>query len=99
MSAISSKFRKKPVVIDAVYWYGNPDSDIELWLGDSFESWLPSQGKLAIRTLEGEITASAGDWIIKGVNGEFYPCKPDIFEKTYEPATFANQGPEAIGFS
>ncbi|HWQ95907.1 MAG TPA: hypothetical protein VN368_00905 [Candidatus Methylomirabilis sp.] len=41
--------------------------------------------ELTIRTLEGEMTAHPGDWIIKGVNGELYPCKPDIFEKTYEP--------------
>lgn len=44
-----------------------------------------NEGKIYIETLEGVMTATEGDWIIKGVNGEFYPCKPDIFEKTYEP--------------
>ena len=48
--------------------------------------WInPADGALMIRTLEGDMKASFGDWIIRGVNGEFYPCKPDIFAKTYEP--------------
>ena len=78
------KYRKKPVVIEAVQWDGKPTSTLELWLGESFNSWIPSQGKLEILTLEGIITASAGDFIIKGVQGEFYPCRADIFEATYE---------------
>lgn len=78
------KFRKKPVVIEAfrMNFEDTPDwfrdrvadgtivtSGIELW---------------AIKTLEGEMTGRSGDWIIKGVKGEIYPCKPDIFEATYE---------------
>ncbi len=52
---------------------------------DGFQiNW--GNGTITINTLEGKMTASEGDWIIKGVNGEFYPCKPDIFEKTYEKA-------------
>ncbi|WP_204664866.1 hypothetical protein [Dyadobacter sandarakinus] len=47
---------------------------------------MPREDKILIPTLEGVMEASLGDWIIRGVNGEFYPCKPDIFEKTYEPA-------------
>lgn len=47
--------------------------------------WMdPQEGTLMIRTLEGDMRVSYGDWVIKGVNGEFYPCKPDIFAKTYE---------------
>jgi hypothetical protein len=57
--------------------------ECELFIGDTFESHIPSQDQIRIRTLEGPITASKGDWIIKGVQGEFYPCKPDIFEATY----------------
>ena len=76
------KFRKKPVVIDAWLWTGN--------VVDSFVNFCPTGAylgenqSLLIPTLEGVMTANKGDWIIKGVNGEFYPCKPDIFEKTYE---------------
>lgn len=45
----------------------------------------PADGRIVIRTLEGDMKADLGDWIIKGVQGEFYPCKPDIFQATYEP--------------
>lgn len=57
--------------------------------GDRYLDWEESviKGGFKIKTLEGEMTASVGDWIIKGIKGEFYPCKPDIFEATYEPAT------------
>lgn len=80
-------FRKRPVVIEARQFTGEPDAELELWLGDWFESWVPSRRELVIRTLESnEFTASAGDWIICGVGGEFYACKPDIFAATYEAA-------------
>lgn len=80
-----SKFRKKPVVIEARQFTGETDAELELWLGDWFISWKPSARELIIRTLESnEHVASADDWIICGVKGEFYPCKPDIFEMTYE---------------
>lgn len=81
------KYRKKPVVIEAVQWTGeNFDEVYEftnktcLWVG----------GELIIETLEGDHLARVGDYIIKGVKGEFYPCKPDIFEQTYEPVTGGN---------
>jgi hypothetical protein len=84
-------YRKKPVVIEAVQYLGfNANGEeCELFLGDDFETHVPSEDKIVVRTLEGELTASKGDWIIKGVQGEFYPCKPDIFEATYEPAEAA----------
>ncbi|MDP3984434.1 MAG: hypothetical protein Q8Q52_05425 [Acidimicrobiia bacterium] len=84
------RYRKKPVVIEAVQWTGKNLTDMEQFLGGAGANWYrPSgaalaRGEIFIRTLEGEHTANAGDWIIKGVKGEFYPCKPDIFEMTYE---------------
>jgi hypothetical protein len=94
------KFRKKPVVIDAMLYDGDNKYDICQWSGDKVWYGYPeSVGKSAVSlgyepasdlwcsTLEGDLRASVGDWIIKGVAGEFYPCKPDIFEQTYEPAS------------
>ena len=86
------KFRKKPVVIDAVQWTGHASSTIaiDLFMGtfpkksEITGSRATNDAKLLIPTLEGVMEASENDWIIKGVNGEFYPCKPDIFEKTYD---------------
>lgn len=77
-----SKFRKKPVVIEAIQFIGNFD-EIEAFVGGDAEF---RDGKLLVATLEGPLWASRNDWIIKGIKGEFYPCKPDIFEATYEPA-------------
>lgn len=83
------KYRKKPVVIEAVQWNGANHLICETFMKGS-EAYISREnsqiGEIVIPTLEGTMLASPGDWIIKGVNGEFYPCKPDIFEKTYEPA-------------
>ena len=76
------KFRKKPVVIEAIQWNGNNVDEI-IKFTDA-KSYMTTVGHMSIRTLEGNMIASPGDWIIKGVQGEFYPCKPDIFEATYE---------------
>lgn len=83
-----SQFRKKPVIIEAWKWDGTSTSTQRPeWLrgpnvtADHFEETI------RIGTLEGVMTASKGDWIIKGVKGEIYPCKPDIFEATYEPVS------------
>lgn len=82
------KFRKRPVVVEAHLFGG----------GDAWPDWLraawddkrvftkPTPDSLYIHTLEGEMEAKNGDWIIRGVKGEIYPCKPDIFAATYEPA-------------
>jgi hypothetical protein len=92
-----SKFRKKPVVIEAVQFTAelaleclNADKPV---VGDLRVSgtWHPGDQKLysvyvAIPTLEGTMHANLNDWIITGVKGEHYPCKPDIFAATYEPA-------------
>ncbi len=81
-----AKFRKKPVVIDAVQWTAEKGNLLEITqLNSSGNGLIGKMGKkLIIPTLEGEMTASLGDWIIKGVSGELYPCKPDIFKMTYE---------------
>jgi len=81
------KYRKKPVVIEAFRWTIDKVPD---WFKDNRHITIyTSTGAACIPTLEGEMTAQIGDWIIQGVQGEIYPCKPDIFEKTYEEATDA----------
>lgn len=84
------RFRKKPVVIEAFQLRAYTDEMPPDWFIDKFGdggSFHPRiDGSMDIQTLEGDMHASAGDWIIKGVKGEFYPCKPDIFAATYEPA-------------
>lgn len=83
-----SKYRKKPVVIEA--WQFTDENKDRLYhdltsMGSgAYPVFRDGKPALLIPTLEGEMTASIGDFIIKGVNGEFYPCKPEIFEKTYE---------------
>lgn len=88
------KYRKKPVVIDAFKWTGGPDqAEDPEWAIEAIANGaitFPGGGTkdcvMRIHTLEGDMTAQQGDYIIRGVNGEIYPCKPDIFEKTYESA-------------
>ena len=95
-------YRKKPVVIEAVQLSWRNWNEVCKFLGDTLGATNPGRYgpasdtcgepgpdyiNLTIPTLEGDHTALHGDWIIKGVNGEFYPCKPDIFEKTYEVAS------------
>jgi len=83
------KFRKKPVVIEAWPNWPEPPRAVAApdWLANACREGIVSgigDHRLAIRTLEGTMTANVGDWIIQGVNGELYPCKPDIFAATYE---------------
>jgi hypothetical protein len=92
------KFRKKPVVIDAAI-------DAVQWAGKNFQevkamdtegkygltlAEVPADRPIVIYTLEGNMEASLNDYVIRGVKGELYPCKPDIFEATYEPAEAAH---------
>ena len=80
------KYRKKQVVIDAVKWEGTKASFDEI-ISMGGVPWKPGpmgSDTFIIETLEGDHTASLNDFIIKGIKGEFYPCKPDIFEATYE---------------
>lgn len=80
------KFRKKPVVIEAIQLTNDPAQAAELatWC-DGMALASPERVSLHIETLEGTMVAHPGDWIIKGVQNEFYPCKNDIFQETYEP--------------
>ena len=83
-----ARFRKKPVVIDAVQYDGNFRS-LDCFSINEVSHFIvskDSEGKQCIKipTLEGEMIASIGDYIIRGVKGEYYPCKPDIFEATYD---------------
>lgn len=77
------KFRKKPVVIEAIQYTGENDLTIEAWSCRKAKAMLTRAGMI-IKTLEGEMQVDINDWVIKGIAGEFYPCKPDIFDKTYE---------------
>jgi hypothetical protein len=87
-------YKKKPVTIQAIQWTGNNlrevidftglhESAAHKWTWDEYKHVVETEG-LKIFTLEGSMMASIGDFIIKGVKGEFYPCKPDIFASTYE---------------
>lgn len=82
------KYRKKPVIIEAIQFQDDAEVITQLsdFIGDTIYVNYTNKDNpyLRIETLEGDMKASVGDYIIKGVNGEFYPCKPDIFEKTYE---------------
>lgn len=83
----AKKYTKKPVQIEALLYTGGADSALEVmkWMdGGRQDVEVGDEGKIIIETLEGDITASPGDYIIKGVHGEFYPCKPDIFSLTYD---------------
>lgn len=89
------KYRKKPVVVEAVRWTGSNLEEIRNFVGsdlieecvelfDIKRTLKEMLVDIAIDTLEGTMRVDYGDYIIKGVQGEFYPCKPDIFEQTYE---------------
>lgn len=88
------KVRKKPIVVETIQWTGDNLSEVQEFVGDSLllheydyhtsNSIRTVVTGISIHTLEGDHYASVGDYIIKGVQGEFYPCKPDIFEETYE---------------
>lgn len=79
------QYIKKPVKIEAIQWTGFNETEMFDFCGDNIEITTTKDSKeLSIHTLEGNMSASIGDFIIKGIEGEFYPCKPDIFEKTYD---------------
>ncbi len=81
------KFRKKPVIIEAVQWLASKqswDDIMAMGIGSRWKPGVMGSETFYVETLEGDHLASKGDFIIKGVKGEFYPCKPDIFEMTYD---------------
>ena len=83
------KFRKKPVVIEAIEYRREANiHEVQDFFGtENGRSlvYLPEKNEYAIRTLEGDMLLTDRDWIIRGVKGEYYPCKPDIFNATYDP--------------
>lgn len=91
-----AKYRKKPIVVEAIQWTGSNLEEIRNFVGsDLIENYIKhfdiertlikqTLSGIAINTLKGTMIVNYGDYIIKGVQGEFYPCKPDIFEQTYE---------------
>ncbi|CAG5707444.1 TPA: hypothetical protein ACLYDT_001122 [Streptococcus pneumoniae] len=76
------KYRKKPVVVEAVQWNGNNHKEVIDFAENKI--WFDALGNIWIATLEGDMVAKKGDYIIKGVQGEYYPCKLDIFAEIYE---------------
>ncbi|MET3657844.1 hypothetical protein [Sporosarcina psychrophila] len=84
------RYRKKPVVIEAVQYNGTVETIVD-FAGFDNTDMDPNESRIYIKTLEGNMLVSHGDWVIKGIKGEFYPCKPDIFEATYDAAT-SNMG-------
>ena len=74
-------YKKKPVIIQALQWMGNNYEEIDSFVGSNYEI---SGNEVIIHTTEGDMTAHPGDYIIRGVKGEFYTCREDIFENTYE---------------
>ncbi|MFF0777056.1 hypothetical protein [Streptomyces sp. NPDC003720] len=92
------RYRKRPVEIDAIHWTGHNLGAVLQFIDETkadtdvveFNSASnPAESWINIHTLEGVMRADAGDWIIRGVKRELYPCKPDVFEQTYEPASTA----------
>ena len=78
-------YRKKPVVVQAIQFFsGGFDYNADEAMKFCRQLYLDAEGPWRIRTLEGNMIVTSGDYIIKGVKGEFYPCKPDIFEQSYE---------------
>lgn len=86
------KFRKKPVVIEAEQFHPNnslpfrDESVVQFGCACGPKESCTLCDRFWVQTLEGPLAVSAGDWIIRGIKGEFYPCKPDVFEGSYEPA-------------
>lgn len=77
---------KKPVVVEAVLLTDKTFIDVLMWLENHHNGffWTSDKKWISFKTLEGDMRANIGDWVIRGIKGEFYPCKPDIFDATYE---------------
>ena len=85
-----NKYRKKPVIVEAVIWTGNNIDEVKELAKSAVENIIFVNNNLYIETLEGNMNVSVGDYIIKGIAGEFYPCKPDIFKETYETVSMVS---------
>ena len=86
---MTRKYRKKPVEIEAIQWTGENRKEVFEFCSKMYIHYIPGSDvpELRVQTLEGSMIASIGDYIIKGIKGEFYPCKPDIFHLTYDEVT------------
>lgn len=100
---MANRYRKKPVTIEAMRFYGSTESLYRAYKWVAEDTVRPTTiftdertGELIIHTLEGDMRCVYGDWIIRGVNGEFYPCKNEIFEKTYELVEEQDSLPEMV---
>ena len=85
----NTHYVKKPVIIEAIIWTGSNLQEIDNFFSTKKESpreygFISNDESMFIKTMEGKMIASKGDYIIKGVKGEFYPCKPDIFKLSYD---------------
>lgn len=78
------RYVKKPIPIEAIKWTGHNFDEIINFMGDKHPVF-DGENNVIIQTLEGEMRANPGSWIIRGIEGEYYPCRGDIFETTYEP--------------
>lgn len=81
------RYRHKPTIITAIKYTGQNLPDVQRFLGYAYHHY---HSKLFIKTPEGPMKASAGDWIVRGIQGEFYPVKPEVFEASYEPYNDGN---------
>lgn len=86
---MAKQYRKKPVIIDALEWTGQNEEEVNKFVPAHLRAYEPNG--LILTTLEGNHLANIGDFIIRGVKGEFYPCKPDIFEMTYDEVEESGQ--------
>ena len=86
------RYRKKPVVIDAIQFTGANHAEVAKFMG--IINYDRNSRGIPIATLEGELVAGPGDWLIRGIKGEYYPCRSDIFEATYEPAEPTDARPD-----
>lgn len=92
MSEVATRWKKKPVTVEAVQLTRENARDVWDWTCEAFRSGaardvvIDVDDGLTIKTLEGDMRAPFGHWVIRGIRGEFYPCEPGIFEATYEPA-------------
>lgn len=87
MTITPTRFRRRPTVVDAILWQGEFNcEEVFAFLGLEHPDDEMDHSVIHIPTLEGTITAPAGDWIVRGTTGEFWPVKPEIFAATYEPA-------------
>ena len=76
------KYKKKPIIVEAIQWLGNNQHEVLKFIEN--QGWYSLASGIVIKTLEGKMVADTNDYIIKGIRGEFYPCKPNIFKELYD---------------